>query len=73
MPKEIFELYKKSYEVPINFEDMPQDCLEFLQNFAVAHGSTLSMVLGAPLPLRAALLGPKTGTKLSACHLSPVN
>ena len=59
--------------VGLNLEDIPEECLHFLENYAIAHDSNIPMVLGAALPLTASLLGPGTGTRLLACHLGPVN
>ena len=71
--KEIFNLSKKVCEVGLNLEDIPEECLHFLENYAIVHDSNIPMVLGAALPLTASLLGPGTGTRLLACHLGPVN
>ena len=51
MSKEIFNLYKKACEVGLNLEEIPEECLHFLDNYAIAHGSSIPMVLGAALPL----------------------
>ena len=73
MGKDCFRLYKKTFDVSLELDEIPPDVLDFLNNFAVAHGSTVPMVLGAALPLTAAMMGPNTGIRLSPCHLAPTN
>ena len=63
----------KSLRGRVEFERYARGVLHFLENYAIAHGSAIPMVLGAALPLTASLLGPGSGTRLLACLLGPVN
>ena len=53
--KRDFYPVQNACELGLNLEDIPEEFLHFLENYVIAHGSTIPMVLGAALPFTVSL------------------